>query len=606
MTEINRRRIRNGSILNQVRLPLFSFMFVILILIMGLGSFLIIRLGLNASVRQIDSQARMAALRVEEFKARSSLVEYWLEHRDDLDHVYDYEKLDSMEREFKALHPEFIILRDVTDEEFLSLNEEERRLYAELCLGRLSLAFSEIKDSFDPLWLFCFVMDRDSMYYMVTGTKSGEKRISEGGDVYELGVVDHVDMNDYPQLERLISDYADASEASATGPSGLYNDDDSDLQTTGAWVPVLDDDGSLIAVCGAAMTDRMLLQAGFISANILAVVVVLAFLLMQYLVIRLLKRKVAGPIMDEETTIRSYMDTKDAAQTVSRLGEIKSANEIEALADSFSQMIEEIDRYMEEIRSITSEKERIGAELGVARQIQANMLPRSLIGYTGEPDFVILADMKPAMEVGGDFYDYFVIDDDHIGISIADVSGKGVPAALFMAVCKTLIKSAAKDDESPASIVSKVNERLCENNPDMMFVTVWVGIYTISSHEICYVNAGHEDPAIYRAATGRYELILEEHDMVLGFSAEAGFREHTITMSPGDRLFVYTDGVPEATSADDELFGTSRMLMSLDSSVSGSGRDTFEALREDIAAFTNGAEQFDDITMLSFEYRGDQ
>ena len=606
MTEINRRRIRNGSILNQVRLPLFSFMFVILILIMGLGSFLIIRLGLNASVRQIDSQARMAALRVEEFKARSSLVEYWLEHRDDLDHVYDYEKLDSMERKFKALHPEFIILRDVTDEEFLSLNEEERRLYAELCLGRLSLAFSEIKDSFDPLWLFCFVMDRDSMYYMVTGTKSGEKRISEGGDIYELGVVDHVDMNDYPQLERLISDYADASEASATGPSGLYNDDDSDLQTTGAWVPVLDDDGSLIAVCGAAMTDRMLLQAGFISANILAVVVVLAFLLMQYLVIRLLKRKVAGPIMDEETTIRSYMDTKDAAQTVSRLGEIKSANEIEALADSFSQMIEEIDRYMEEIRSITSEKERIGAELGVARQIQANMLPRSLIGYTGEPDFVILADMKPAMEVGGDFYDYFVIDDDHIGISIADVSGKGVPAALFMAVCKTLIKSAAKDDESPASIVSKVNERLCENNPDMMFVTVWVGIYTISSHEICYVNAGHEDPAIYRAATGRYELILEEHDMVLGFSAEAGFREHTITMSPGDRLFVYTDGVPEATSADDELFGTSRMLMSLDSSVSGSGRDTFEALREDIAAFTNGAEQFDDITMLSFEYRGDQ
>ncbi|MBR6390570.1 MAG: serine/threonine-protein phosphatase [Lachnospiraceae bacterium] len=606
MTEINRRRIRNGSILNQVRLPLFSFMFVILILITGLGSFLIIRLGLNASVRRIDSQARMAALRVEEYKARSSLVEYWLEHRDDLDRVYDYEKLDSMEREFKALHPEFIILCDVTDEEFLSLNEEERRLYAELCLGRLSLAFSEIKDSFDPLWLFCFVMDGDSMYYMVTGTKSGEKRISEGGDIYELGVVDHVDMNDYPQLERLISDYADASEASAAGPSGLYNDDDSDLQSTGAWVPVLDDDGSLIAVCGAAMTDRMLLQAGFISANILAVVVVLAFLLMQYLVIRLLKRKVAGPIMDEETTIRSYMDTKDAAQTVSRLGEIKSANEIEALADSFSQMIEEIDRYMEEIRSITSEKERIGAELGVARQIQANMLPRSLIGYTGKPDFVILADMKPAMEVGGDFYDYFVIDDDHIGISIADVSGKGVPAALFMAVCKTLIKSAAKDDESPASIVSKVNERLCEHNPDMMFVTVWVGIYTISSHEICYVNAGHEDPAIYRAATGRYELILEEHDMVLGFSAEAGFREHTITMSPGDRLFVYTDGVPEATSADDELFGTSRMLMSLDSSVSGSGRDTFEALREDIAAFTNGAEQFDDITMLSFEYRGDQ
>ncbi|MBQ9333147.1 MAG: PP2C family protein-serine/threonine phosphatase [Lachnospiraceae bacterium] len=606
MTEINRRRIRNGSILNQVRLPLFSFMFVILILITGLGSFLIIRLGLNASVREIDSQARMAALRVEEYKARSSLVEYWLEHRDDLDHVYDYEKLDSMERKFKALHPEFIILRDVTDEEFLSLNEEERRLYAELCLGRLSLAFSEIKDSFDPLWLFCFVMDRDSMYYMVTGTKSGEKRISEGGDIYELGVVDHVDMNDYPQLERLISDYADASEASAAEPSGLYNDDDSDLHSTGAWAPVLDDDGSLIAVCGAAMTDRMLLQAGFISANILAVVVVLAFLLMQYLVIRLLKRKVAGPIMDEETTIRSYMDTKDAAQTVSRLGEIKSANEIEALADSFSQMIEEIDRYMEEIRSITSEKERIGAELGVARQIQANMLPRSLIGYTGEPDFVILADMKPAMEVGGDFYDYFVIDDDHIGISIADVSGKGVPAALFMAVCKTLIKSAAKDDESPASIVRKVNERLCENNPDMMFVTVWVGIYTISSHEICYVNAGHENPAIYRAATGRYELILEEHDMVLGFSAEAGFREHTITMSPGDRLFVYTDGVPEATSADDELFGTSRMLMSLDSSVSGSGRDTFEALREDIAAFTNGAEQFDDITMLSFEYRGDR
>ena len=140
----------------------------------------------------------------------------------------------------------------------------------------------------------------------------------------------------------------------------------------------------------------------------------------------------------------------------------------------------------------------------------------------------------------------------------------------------------------------------------MMFVTVWLGIYTISTHEICYVNAGHEDPAIYRADTGRYELIMEEHDIVLGYDPEAVFREHTITMHPGDRLFVYTDGVPEATNRNDELFGTSRMIASLDSSADGSGRDAFEVLHEDIAAFADGAEQFDDITMLSFEYRGDQ
>jgi sigma-B regulation protein RsbU (phosphoserine phosphatase) len=278
---------------------------------------------------------------------------------------------------------------------------------------------------------------------------------------------------------------------------------------------------------------------------------------------------------------------------------LRRKDEIKVLADSMSEMEESLSEYMHDLTDLTSKQERIEAELNVAENIQTGLLPKELEGYEGRGDFSISSYMKPAREVGGDFYDYFVIDDDHIGLVIADVSGKGVPAALFMAISKTIIKNAALEYPSPATIMETANRGLCLNNPETMFVTVWFGIYTISTHTVTYVNAGHEYPAVYRAETGAYELIEEEHDTVLGFVPDVEFHEHTITLNPGDRLFQYTDGVPEANGADEILFGTDRMLECLNStSASDPGDAVFEALCSRIEEFTGGTEQYDDMTML--------
>ncbi len=249
------------------------------------------------------------------------------------------------------------------------------------------------------------------------------------------------------------------------------------------------------------------------------------------------------------------------------------------------------------------EKERIGAELNVATQIQADMLPRIFPAFPERSEFDLFASMHPAKEVGGDFYDFFLVDDDHIALVMADVSGKGVPAALFMVIAKTLIKNRAQLGESPAEILQHVNEQLCEGNEAELFVTVWLAVIQISTGKGLAANAGHEHPVI-RRADGKYELVVYRHSPAVATMEGVRFREHTFELHPGDRLFVYTDGVPEATNAHDELFGCERMLAVLNSDPEPAPEQLLRNVRAEIDAFVGDAPQFDDITMLGFSYFG--
>ena len=249
------------------------------------------------------------------------------------------------------------------------------------------------------------------------------------------------------------------------------------------------------------------------------------------------------------------------------------------------------------------EKERIGAELNVATQIQADMLPRIFPAFPDRNEFNLYASMTPAKEVGGDFYDFFLIDDDHIGLVMADVSGKGVPAALFMVIAKTLIKNRAQMGGGPAEILKFVNEQLCEGNEAELFVTVWLAIIEISTGKGLAANAGHEHPVICRK-DGRFELVEYRHSPAVATMEGIRFREHSFEMYPGDKLFVYTDGVAEATDANDELYGTDRMLDALNSDLEASPQEVLENVHKSIREFVGEAPQFDDITMLSFFYSG--
>ncbi len=278
-------------------------------------------------------------------------------------------------------------------------------------------------------------------------------------------------------------------------------------------------------------------------------------------------------------------------------------DEIGDLAAQFNQMAVSLKKYIKDLTQITAEKERIGAELSVATQIQADMLPRIFPAFPERKEFDLYAIMDPAKEVGGDFYDYFMVDDDHIALVMADVSGKGVPAALFMVIAKTLIKSRAQMGDSPAEILRNVNEQLCEGNEAELFVTVWLAVIEISTGKGMAANAGHEHPVL-RRADGQYELVKYRHSSAVGALPGVRFREHPFELYPGDSLFVYTDGVPEATDAHDQLFGSDRMLEALNRDPLATPRQLLQAVWRDVNAFVGEAPQFDDITMLNFQYKG--
>ena len=312
---------------------------------------------------------------------------------------------------------------------------------------------------------------------------------------------------------------------------------------------------------------------------------------------------IVRPIRKLTNAARKYirMEDKSTNRHIFDGQNIKTHDEIRFLAGSMSELENDISQYITDLTTMTAEKERVSAELDVAARIQSSMLPASLDGNVRERDFNISSFIKPAKEVGGDYYDYFVIDDDHVGLVIADVSGKGVPAALFMVTVKTLIKNTGLEELSPVRVVEKANRQLCENNSETMFASVWYGVYTISAHRMNYVNAGHENPFVYMAADDRFEMIEEDHDPVIGFDADITFTERVIELHPGDKFLQYTDGIPEGTRTDEVLYGTDRMSEHLNSISSRSGMGLLTSLKDDVESFVDGAPQFDDMTMLLLE-----
>ena len=250
------------------------------------------------------------------------------------------------------------------------------------------------------------------------------------------------------------------------------------------------------------------------------------------------------------------------------------------------------------------EKAVADRDLSVASSIQEDILPRLFPFLPERAEFDIYASMTAAKEVGGDFYDFFMIDDDHIALVIADVSGKGIPAALFMMVSRTMIKNYALTGQySPSKILEHVNNQICEGNSAGLFVTVWLAIISLSTGKGLAANAGHEHPVLCRNGEN-FSLVKYRHSVAVATMEGVKFREHEFELHPGDTLFVYTDGVAEATNSDSELFGEERLLDALNRNPDATPRELLWNVMGDINGFVNGAQQFDDITMLSLKYYG--
>ena len=263
-------------------------------------------------------------------------------------------------------------------------------------------------------------------------------------------------------------------------------------------------------------------------------------------------------------------------------------------------LVDHCQEIMDKQRNLTESTARIGTELNLAKRIQADMLPNLFPAFPDREEFDLYASMDPAKEVGGDFYDFFMIDDDHLGLVIADVSGKGIPAAMFMMFSKNIIANNAMLGKLPAKALEDANNSICKNNSEEMFVTVWLGILEISTGHVVAANAGHEYPAI-KSADGGFELFKDKHGIVIGGMEGVRYRDYEFTLEKGGTLFLYTDGVAEATNAENELFGTKRMIEALNKAPNVMPKELLTIMKESVDEFVGDAPQFDDLTMLGLQ-----
>ena len=343
-------------------------------------------------------------------------------------------------------------------------------------------------------------------------------------------------------------------------------------------------------------TQRAANQTAMIISLLIVLGVMAGILGVMYLVSVRLSNNVTKPIVALTKKVRQIN-----GDNLEFSWDMKADEETETLADSFGTMTQKIKEYIRDLTIVTAEKERIGAELDVARRIQADMLP---VNFPEREELELYASMTPAKEVGGDFYDFFEIDEDRIALVIADVSGKGVPAALFMVIAKTLIKNCAMTGtESPKEIFAAANQLLCEGNDEMLFVTAWIGILTLSTGEMVCANAGHEYPVL-KKADGEFKLYKDHHDVPLAAVETAKFREYTLKLDPGDKLFVYTDGFPEAMNEANEQFSEERVIDAMNEEDLGSPKELDERVRQRVKEFIGEASQFDDMTALGIHYFG--
>lgn len=363
-----------------------------------------------------------------------------------------------------------------------------------------------------------------------------------------------------------------------------------------------DNDGKTIAI---AELDIDITQIGYSIIQLalvisLFIIFVLAFALNLYFYYT--KREVLKPILQLDGATKNLVDKLKRNEKTQHLN-IRTNDEIESLSHSFESMEENLRNYIIENNAITAEREQIKAQLSLATGIQSDMLIKEFPPFPERNEFHIYASMNPAKEVGGDFYDFFLIDDNQLALVIADVSGKGFPAALFMMRTMLMIQSLATNTDNPALILEKLNKLICKNNDSKMFVTVWLGILDLNTGVLKASNAGHEFPIIKEPGK-QFELYKDKHSFVIGGKKKTKYKEYELVLRPGTTLFLYTDGVPEATNSDGIRFQIDNTLDALNMNPNASVDQLINTVATSVSDFVLDAEQFDDLTMLCIEYTG--
>ncbi len=362
-------------------------------------------------------------------------------------------------------------------------------------------------------------------------------------------------------------------------------------------VPVTGESGQVQGILCMQRPVRELTDATRPYLITVSVSTVLLGVLASYIAARYIRKHFVKPVEEISREAARFAEENTVGKP---LGSISRISEISELASSIDTLETDMTSYIKGLTAATAERERISTELSLASSIQKGTIPGEVPAFPERNDLSILGSMTPARTVGGDFYNYMMIDDDHLAMWIGDVSGKGIPAALFMMSSNLMITERTRFGGSPAEILRQVNDSLCEHNEAEMFVTVWLGILELSTGRLTAANAGHEYPALMQH--GCFELLKDKHGFVLGGMSGMKYKDYDIVLEPGAKVFVYSDGVPEAADGNGGMFGTERMLGALNAAKDGSPEEVLRSIGEALDGFTGEAEQFDDITMLCAEY----
>ena len=364
-------------------------------------------------------------------------------------------------------------------------------------------------------------------------------------------------------------------------------------------VPIDNDEGKVSALLCVQrpISELASVILSFVTYIIIASLVLV--LVVAQFVVRFLRKWVVKPIrkISIEATRFAKENTKGE-----ELGDVSKFEEIYNLSRSIDKMETDMVNYIDNLTTVTAERERIGTELNFAKQIQYSSLPTKFPAFPNREEFDVYAYMKPAKEVGGDFYNFVLVDDDHLAVWIGDVSDKGVPAALFMMSINIMINIRTCMGGTPSEIMAFVNDNICEHNGENMFITIWLGILEISTGRLTFVNAGHEDMAVYREG-GEFELYKTKHNIAVGIQSGMVYKDFEMQLGKGDKIFIYTDGVPEATDPYDTLFNTDRMISALNEKKDGSPQEFLEIVYTRVKEFVGDRTQFDDLTMVGLELK---
>lgn len=530
---------------------------------------------------------------IKAYPAWKWLMEYWEKNAYEMDIPYDegFGKGTETEKKARLLqeHQPQLQLHYARTADIKALPAEDQRLYAEIVYAWVINRLDEIKQAQGGL-AFLFVVSTDEQYekqfFLLSGANEGAVRGTAYNEVYTIGVTSGVNETQSEGMRR-------ARETSR------HLVDAGDYVDFYVYMGTVNDRIIEIGLTYDVTELNNNIERATIQGTVVAMILVL---LMAWICLALIFRLVLQPLKTIQENIRNYKETKESAEVIRNLEGVRPPNEIGQLSEDVCDLTLEIDNYLEHIETITKERERISTELSLATRIQENVLPAIFPAFPDRSEFDLHASTTPAREIGGDFYDFFLTDDDHLCMIIADVSGKGIPAAMFMMSTKIILKSKTTSGRSPAKIMREANEMICASNDEDMFVTVWLGVLEISTGKLTAVNAGHEYPAI-TGEDGKFEVFKDKHGMMIGGIEGVKYTEYEMDIRPGQRLFFYTDGVPEATNSDNEMFGTDRMIDALNQEASTT-EQVLQNVRAAVNEFVGEAEQFDDLTMLCFEYRG--